>query len=96
MILTPFDLKFHEKKAETPLTACRPLKKMKKNNVDKVDPPKVKKNNVDKEGPPPARAGGPGGGSPPARGKRGYIYVCIKNIYIYILIYMHIYALVEP
>ena len=63
MILTPFDMKFHEKKNELPPRACRPLKKLEKNNVEKVDPPKVKKNNVDKEGPPPAR--------PPERGVRG-------------------------
>ena len=37
MILTAFDGKFHEKKDELPPGACRPLKKQKKNNVDKVD-----------------------------------------------------------
>ena len=33
MILTAFDGKFHEKKDELPPEACRPLKKLKKNNV---------------------------------------------------------------
>ena len=36
MILTAFDVKFHETKDELPLGACRPLKKLKKNNVEKV------------------------------------------------------------
>ena len=42
MILTAFDMKFHEKKDELPPGGHRPLKKLKKNNVEKVDPPKVK------------------------------------------------------
>ena len=84
MILTAFDVKFHEKKDEIPPGACKPLKKLKKNNVEKVDLQKmIKQNNVDKEGPPPARppvrpparAGGPGGGSP-----LGNIPVCSLNI----------------
>ena len=63
MILTPFNVNFHEKKDELPPEVCRPLKKLKKNNVDKVDPQKVekkqcrksgskknKKNNVEQEG----------------------------------------------
>ena len=33
MILTAFDMKFDEKKDEIPPEACRPLKKLKKNNV---------------------------------------------------------------
>ena len=52
MILTAFDRKFDEKKNEIPPEACRPFKKLKKNNVEKVDPQKVgkssKKNNVEK------------------------------------------------
>ena len=52
MILTPFDGKFHEKKYELPPRACRPLKKLKKNNVQEVVPQKVKKNNVEKVNPP--------------------------------------------
>ena len=60
---------------ELPPKACRPLKNVKKNYVEKVTPQKVKKNNVDKEGPPPAPpparpSGVSGGGRPPARGKR--------------------------
>ena len=43
MIPTAFDVKFHETKHEIPPRACRPLKKLKKNNVDKVDPQKVEK-----------------------------------------------------
>ena len=43
MILTAFDGKFHEKKDEIPPEACRPLKNMKKNNVEKEDPQKVEK-----------------------------------------------------
>ena len=56
MILTPFDRKFDEKKDELPPGACRPpnklkktmskqwaLKKLKKNNVEKVGPIKLKK-----------------------------------------------------
>ena len=51
-------------------------KKLKKNNVEKVDPQKVKKNNVDKEGPPsprpPARPSGRARGrQPPGKRKRG-------------------------
>ena len=63
MILKAFDVKFPTKKDEIPPKACRPSKKLKKNNVEKVDTQKVEKNNADKEGPqsprPPARAGGP-------------------------------------
>ena len=33
MILTGFDGKFHEKKDELPPEACRPAKKLRKNNV---------------------------------------------------------------
>ena len=43
MILTAFDVKFHEKKDEIPPEACRPPNKLKKNNVDKVDHQKVEK-----------------------------------------------------
>ena len=57
MILTPFDGKFNEKKDELPPEAARPQKiwktktmgksgfskKLKKNNVEKVGPPKVEK-----------------------------------------------------
>ena len=81
MILTAFDVKFHETKNEIPPEACRPSKKLKKNNVEKVDSQKVKqKNNVDKEGPPPARPAERGvrGAQPP--GKR------IKRVYIYMYI----------
>ena len=81
MILTPFDVKFHNKKNELLPRACRPLKKLKKSNVEKVAPKEVKKNNVDKEGSPPARPSarpperGVRGGSPLGQGKRGYIKV---------------------
>ena len=53
MILTAFDLKFDETKDEIPLGACRPVKKMKKSNVQEVDHQKVKKqkNNVEKVDP---------------------------------------------
>ena len=42
MILTAFDGKFKEKKDEIPPRARRPSKKLKKNNVEKVNPQKVK------------------------------------------------------
>ena len=42
MILTAFDGKFQKKKDEIPPEACRPLKTLNKNNVEKVDPQKVK------------------------------------------------------
>ena len=65
MIMTAFDVKFRGRKDGKPPRACRPLKKLKKNDVEKVDLEKVKKNNVDKEGPPPVRpSGGCGGRSP--------------------------------
>ena len=62
MILTAFDVKFHEKKDEIPPEACRPSKKLKESNVEQVDPQqvetktmsnkwtpkKLKKNNVEK------------------------------------------------
>jgi hypothetical protein len=41
MVLTAFDVKFHEKKDEIPPEACRPPNKLKKNNVEKVDPQNV-------------------------------------------------------
>ena len=44
MILTAFDVKFQEKKDELPPGACRLSNKLKKNNVDKVDPLKSKQN----------------------------------------------------
>ena len=44
MILTRFDVKFHEKQNELPPRACSPLKKLQKNNVQRVDPPKVETN----------------------------------------------------
>ena len=44
MMLTAFDGKFHETKDEIPPGACRPLKKVTKNNVEKVDPQKSKSN----------------------------------------------------
>ena len=51
MIFSAFDVKFDETKNEIPPGACRPSKKLKNNNVEKVDPQKVRKNNnVDKEG----------------------------------------------
>ena len=48
MILTAFDVKFHEKKDELPPRACRPSKKLNKNNVEKVDSQKVKKQTMSK------------------------------------------------
>ena len=38
MILNAFDVKFHEEKKKILPEACRPLKKLKKNNAEKVDP----------------------------------------------------------
>ena len=52
MILTAFDVKFHEKKNEIPPRACRPAKKLKKNNVEKVNPQKVEKKQCRTSGPP--------------------------------------------
>ena len=44
MILVAFERKFDETKNEIPPRVCRPSTKLKKNNVEKVDPQKVKKN----------------------------------------------------
>ena len=44
-------MKFHEKKDEMPPEVCKPSKKLKKNNVEKVDPQKVTKNNVEQVDP---------------------------------------------
>ena len=79
IILTAFDVEFHEKKDEIPPEVCRPLKKLKKNNVEKVDPQKVKKQkktmSIKRFPRPPARppvrpSGRSGGRSPPGKGKR--------------------------
>ena len=43
VILTAFDGKVHDKKDELPPKACRPSKKLKQNNVEKVDSQKVEK-----------------------------------------------------
>ena len=43
MIMMAFDVKFRKKKDGMPPGACRPLKRLKKNNVDKVDPQKLQK-----------------------------------------------------
>ena len=58
MILTAFDVKFHEKKDEIPPRACRPPKKFQKfkNMHLEMGVPGAA-----------ARAGGPGGGSPPRK-----------------------------
>ena len=77
MILTAFDVKFHEKKDGMPPEACRPLKNMKKTNVEKVGPQKVKKKtmSIKKVPRPSARpSGGSRGRSPRGRGKRGSDY----------------------
>ena len=84
MILTAFEGKFHETKNEIPPRACRPSKKLKQQNVEKVDPQQVKqKNNVDKEGSPPvrppARAGGPRGAAPREVEKEGIYYYIIYS-----------------
>ena len=63
MILTPFDVKFHETKDELPPEAWNPqqqIKKNIKNQKKKCNPKWIPQNPR-----PPARAGGPGGGSPP-------------------------------
>ena len=63
MILTAFDVKFHEKKNELPPRACRRPKKFQKF-----------KHNVFGNGPParlPARAGRPGGAAPREEEKGG-------------------------
>ena len=52
MIVTPFDGKFDEKKDEIPPRVCRPLKKLKNNNVEKVDPTKVETKQCRTSGPP--------------------------------------------
>ena len=62
MILTAFDVKFHEKKDELPPGAWNPHKnteksKTKQKNATQMGPPE----------PPLARAGGLGGGSPPGK-----------------------------
>ena len=75
MILTAFDVKFHEKKDEIPPEACRPLKNLKKNIVEKANPQKVRNKTMSiKRVPrPPARpsariSGGSGGRSPLGKG----------------------------
>ena len=42
---------FQEKKDEIPPEACRPLKKLKQNNVEQVVPEQVKQNNVEEVDP---------------------------------------------
>ena len=78
MILSAFDEKLDEKKDEIPPDACRPSEKLKKNNLQEVDPQKVKRNSVQKVDPkklkktnvqeatPPfvRPSGGPGGAAP--------------------------------
>ena len=63
MILTAFDVKFHEKQDELPPGACNPQTKIKKTHklIKKMQP------KMGPPEPPPARAGGPGGGSPPGK-----------------------------
>ena len=62
MILTAFDAKFHEKKDELPPDAWNPHKNKKHTTYNKCNPKWVAQNPR-----PPARAGGPGGGSPPEK-----------------------------
>ena len=50
MILTAFDGKFDEKKDEIPPRACRPSRKLRKNNDDKVDHRTVEKKQCRKSG----------------------------------------------
>ena len=50
MILTAFDVEFHEKQNEIPPEVCRPFKKPEKNNVEKVDPQKVETKQCQKSG----------------------------------------------
>ena len=84
MILTAVDVKFSEQKDEMPPEVCRPLKKLKKNNVEKVGPQKVKKQTMSiKRVPrpparPPARS--------PERGVRGAqlpgnVFQCFFNAF---------------
>ena len=62
MILTAFDVKFHEKKDELPPEARNPQTKItKKHKIQKMQP------KMGPPEPPPARAAGPGGGSPPGK-----------------------------
>ena len=49
MITTPFDMKIHEKKDEIPPEACRPSKKLKKNNLEKEDHNKVEQKTMSKK-----------------------------------------------
>ena len=51
MILSAFYVKFDKEKDEIPPRVCRPSKKLKKSNVEQVDPKKVEKNNVEKVDP---------------------------------------------
>ena len=52
MILTAFDVKFHETKNELPPEVCRPLTQLNKNNVEQVDPQQVYTNQGRTSGPP--------------------------------------------
>ena len=52
MICMAFDGKFKEKKDEIPPEACRPLQKLKKNNVQQVDPHNSEKKQCRKSAPP--------------------------------------------
>ena len=52
MILTAFEVKFHEKQNEIPPQVCRPFKKLEKKTMStKWTLKKLEKNNVDKVGP---------------------------------------------
>ena len=50
MIVMAFDVKIDEKNDETPPGACRPLKKLEENHVEKVDPQKAKSKQCRKSG----------------------------------------------
>ena len=83
MILSAFEVKFHEKKDEMPSRARRPSKSEETKQCAGYGCKKVKKkNNVDKEGPPPARPPERGvwGAQPVGKRKKGVYF----NIYIYL------------
>ena len=88
MILTPFDVKFHEKKDELPPKACRPPKKLRK-TMGESGPSRSRKKQC--------RTSGPQKVEKKTMSKSGFTYPYIPSytfMYLYIppnsFIYLHI------
>ena len=100
MILTAFDVKFHEKKDGMPPGAYRPPKKLQKQNVQEGDHQQVNKNNVEQVGPKKVekkqcrRSGPQQKAEKPQCRKSEFIYFYIPSytfIYLQIALYTFIY-----